>query len=610
MMKSEKCSENKFYAWQVMAPPIATLQPEQSLMEAVKKLSDYKLSALPVIDDMGKLIGMVSSQQVLDRISQGLSLNIKVASIMKNKGLLIVNRADTLNLASNVDCEITCVCEKGVLVGVIYQDRILQSYEWKTQMLKRFENLSKEYEMILNNCYDSIYLTDEKGNVLWVNPASERITLKKPTEVIGKNVQNLEREQIFFPSITNLVLQHKKTMTIIQEVRDGDKVVCTSNPIFDENGKVTRVVTVTRDVAKLIEYLQEFGNTPEIEELFNRLKEANKLNERYYSELRELRKARIVEREVIGCSKEFKNVLELAKKVASVDTTVLILGESGVGKDVIATKIHEMSDRREGPFMKINCGAIPENLLESELFGYEVGAFTGARKERKLGLIEMADEGTLFLDEIAELPLNLQVKLLQVIQERRFIRLGGTNPKNVDIRIIAATNKDIKSMVKAGKFREDLFYRLNVVPIVIPPLRNRKEDIPQFIMYFIDKFNKKYCRNKQLASKTVDILLNHEWLGNVRELENMIEYLVVVCDQDIIHPNDLPECINKVKKFQTLDSINVEEISSLEEAVEAMEAKIIKKVYNNCKSTIKTAKKLGVNQSTIVRKLKKYGLRS
>ncbi len=606
MTESEKYAKSKFYAWQAMVPPVSTLQPQQSLLDAAKELSNHKLSAIPVVNETGKLMGVVSGQQILSRIARGLSLNIKVAGVMENKNLLILNRGDILNLKTEVDFEIICVCEKGVLIGVVYQDRLLHAYEWKTQMLSRFESLSKEYEMILNHCFDSIYVTDEKGNVLWANSASERISLKKPIEVIGKNVYGLEVAQVFFPSSTNLALQHKKCMTIFQEVRDGDKVVCTSNPVFDEQGKLIRVVTVTRDVDKLIEYLKEFANSSEIEELFDRLKEANKLNERYYSELSELRRERIVERELIGCSQEIKNVVELAKKVASVDTTVLILGESGVGKDVIAAKIHEMSDRREGPFMKINCGAIPDNLLESELFGYEPGAFTGARKERKLGLIAMANEGTFFLDEIAELPLNLQVKLLQVIQDKKIIPLGGIKPISVDIRIIAATNKDIKSMVEEGKFRQDLFYRLNVISILIPPLRERKEDIPQLIMHFIDKFNRKYSRNKQLASKTMDMLLNYEWLGNVRELENMIESLVVICEQDIIKPNDLPANINAAKKIKTLDFDNIEKIGSLGEAVEALEAKIIEETYKNCNSTIKTAKVLGVNQSTIVRKLKKY----
>ena len=227
-----------------------------------------------------------------------------------------------------------------------------------------------------------------------------------------------------------------------------------------------------------------------------------------------------------------EDTIKLSLRIAAVNTTVLILGESGVGKGLIARFIHENSLRNKGPFIKINCGSIPESLLESELFGYETGAFTGAKREGKPGLVELAHKGTLLLDEIADLPLNLQVKLLQVIQERELTRIGGTKPIRIDIRIIASTNKDIRKMVKQGEFREDLYYRLNVIPITIPPLRERKEDIELLIDFFISHYNKKHNKSISLQEDVIEALLQYCWPGNVRELENLMERLVVTSEMN------------------------------------------------------------------------------
>ncbi len=289
-----------------------------------------------------------------------------------------------------------------------------------------------------------------------------------------------------------------------------------------------------------------------------------------------------------------------------VDTTVLLLGESGVGKDVLATTIHQQSERSDGPFIKINCGAIPENLLESELFGYEAGSFTGANNKRKLGLFEIANGGTMFLDEIGEMPLNLQVKLLNVLQEKSFMRVGGSESIHVDIRIISATNRDIVAMVREGKFREDLFYRLNVVPITVPSLRERKEDLPVLIFHFLDTFNKKYKRNRQLSDEVMKELLAYDWPGNIRELENLMERLVVIGNSYIIHLCELPQNIYKSKEKKFFDDIiDGDKMMPLAEAVQAFELKLINDAYKRYHSTAKVAEVLGVNRSTITRKLQK-----
>lgn len=308
---------------------------------------------------------------------------------------------------------------------------------------------------------------------------------------------------------------------------------------------------------------------------------------------------------IIAYSIEMGKVLQVATKVAQVTSTVMILGESGVGKEVVARFVHNASLRRGGPFVTINCGAIPPNLLESELFGYEAGAFTGAKRQGKPGMIETASSGTLFLDEISDLPLDLQVKLLQVIQERRLTRVGGIQPIEVDIRIIAATNRDLAKMVERGEFRADLFYRLNVVPIVIPPLRSRRDDIIPLIYHFLAKHNNTHRYNKTISRETREVLTRYSWPGNVRELENLIERLVVTVEGDEIGVEDLPQYI-KERDVSCNSKVIVEGVIPLREAVEEVERQLIKHAQEEHETTYEIAEALGVNQSTVVRKLKKY----
>ncbi|MEC9488043.1 MAG: sigma 54-interacting transcriptional regulator, partial [Halanaerobium sp.] len=300
-----------------------------------------------------------------------------------------------------------------------------------------------------------------------------------------------------------------------------------------------------------------------------------------------------------------ESVLNLAEKVARVNSTVLLQGESGVGKGVVARIIHDLSAREDGPFVAINCGAIPETLLESELFGYETGAFTGASRKGKPGLIETAEGGTLFLDEITEIPLNLQVKLLQVIQERRLVRIGGVRPIAVDIRVIAATNQDIEMLVREGLFREDLYYRLNVVPIKIPPLRERQEDIIPLINHFLERYNKKYGQEKDLTREAKRALKKYHWPGNCRELENLIERLVVTSEQAVIGLTDLPQ---NIKGYMPGNPVEVHRLLPLGEARELVEKLLLEKARAEAESgsTYEMARILSVDQSTVVRKWNKY----
>ena len=295
---------------------------------------------------------------------------------------------------------------------------------------------------------------------------------------------------------------------------------------------------------------------------------------------------------MVGSSLAMQRVMDLIRRVAPVDSTILLLGESGVGKGVLAAEIHRLSPRRSGPFVRIDCAALPGSLLESELFGYSPGSFTGARREGKPGLIEQAHGGTLFIDEIGDVPLELQVKLLHVIQERRIIRLGAVTPTAVDIRIIAATHRDLEAMVAEGRFRADLYYRLNVVPVKIPPLRERPEDIPVLARTFLDRFCARYRVERTLTPEAVERLVAYSWPGNVRELENLVERLVVTLDEREIRPEHLP------LPAPGGPPVQVREIVPLKEAVAALELELVGEAYRRFGSSVKVGRASGIHQTT------------
>lgn len=457
-------------------------------------------------------------------------------------------------------------------------------------------NLNKELTAIIETSYDGITVTDKHGLMLRVNQSYEKITGISPVEILGNYVSELVKKGYFNQSVVSLVIQEKKPVTILQRIIKIDKeVIVTGNPVFNEAGEIVKVVTNVRDITELNSYK-------------SRLKKYTDLNEKYLMELEHLRQQLFVQNNVIARSKEMQQVLDQAMRVAQVDCTALITGESGVGKEIVAKIIHNLSPRKDRPFIKINCGAIPDNLLETELFGYEGGAFTGANQKGKQGLIEVANGGTLFLDEIGELPLPLQVKLLRVLQDREVLRVGGTHSIKVDIRVISATNKDLKTMVLQKQFREDLFYRLNVVPINIPPLRDRKSDIFPLINFFLGKYCEKYGRQKQLTQETIAALTHYHWPGNVRELENVIEQVVVLSLDETIALEDIPvEITGNVNACHC--DISISEVVPLKEAVEVLQKKLILKAIEQFRSTQKAAEVLGIHRTTLVRKAQQYSIK-
>ncbi|WP_257349979.1 sigma-54 interaction domain-containing protein [Pseudalkalibacillus decolorationis] len=464
--------------------------------------------------------------------------------------------------------------------------------------MEKLEILEIELDALVRASKDNIVITDGEGIVLRASPNSSAIYGTDSSSLIGKTVIELEAENVLSPSVTIMVLKERKEVQVMQHTSTGRSVMATGIPVYDEAGEIIRVISFSHDLTEL-QHLKE-----DYEELRTTM-------ERYQSEILEIREKDHGLENMVIKSKSIQRTWQLVQRVAKSDASVVFLGESGVGKNVFARALHKGSQREKETFIEVNCGAIPESLFESEMFGYEAGSFTGANKKGKPGLIELADKGTLFLDEIGELPLPVQAKLLKVLQEKEVTRVGGIKSKSIDFRLIASTNQDLSEMVKQGKFRQDLFYRLNVISITIPPLRERKEDITMLSHYYLQKFNEKYGMSKFFHATTIEGLVAHDWPGNVRELQNMIERLVITAETNTIYPDSLPFYIQQ-ERLQNTDSLLIEELeersTTLREALEEVEIRWLKRAARQYRTTYEMAEYLGLNQSNVVRKLKKYGI--
>lgn len=435
---------------------------------------------------------------------------------------------------------------------------------------------------IFQYSYDGILLLDSKGYAITANESYTQITGTPLHDIVGKNYREVTS---LHDMVSPKVLDQKRPLTIINFVR-GKGILVTGNPIFNEHGSITHVVINVRDITML--------KNVSIEMLLSiALKDNKKLEEKINPDYP------VKINGVIAKSPQFIKVIQLVSKISKVDSTVLLLGESGVGKEVIANIIHTLSDRLNQPLIKVNCAAIPHNLLESELFGYDKGAFTGADQRGKPGLFEQANGGTIFLDEIGDIHMDVQAKLLRVLQEFELTRVGGRKSIPINVRVIAATNQNLEDMVEKGEFRKDLYYRLNIIPISIPSLKDRKEDIAPLSYAFLHKFNNKYSLKKTLHPVTVQLMEQYEWPGNIRELENLIERLAVTVDHDEIVWSDLPFAL---KEPPTPKKV------SLKQLLQDVEKKIIYQKLEEYKTTRQAADALGISQSSLVKKVQKYKL--
>ncbi|MFZ5648524.1 MAG: sigma-54 interaction domain-containing protein [Bacillota bacterium] len=453
--------------------------------------------------------------------------------------------------------------------------------------LETVQNLNRELEAIIESSSDGIFVTDGQGVVLRVNKAYEQITGYTAHRLIGKSMHQLMAEGLFERSVTLEAICHKKPFTTERKGVSGNTLLVTGRPVLDEKGDVFRVVVSVRDFN-------------ELNRLRHEVQYQRALAQHFAAELN-IQRVRVNIEKLVAKSPAMIQVVELAARVAQFSTTVLLLGESGVGKEVLARFIHENSPRAEKPFIKVNCAAIPETLLETELFGYAPVAFTGATKEGKPGLFELAHRGSILLDEIGELPLSLQAKLLRVLQDPEITRVGEARTRRIDVRVIASTNKKLAEEVQKGRFRGDLFFRLNVVPINIPPLRERSEDIIPLVALFSHRLQEKYGASKIFKAEVLNRFLAYHWPGNVRELENLVERLFVVAPGKEIDLGLVDTFRHSSDNAQS-SPVTVHDLVPLKQAVHEVERQLIERALSIYGSSYKAAEVLKVDPSTIIRK--------
>ena len=446
------------------------------------------------------------------------------------------------------------------------------------------------FEELLNALHDGVYVTDGDGTTLKVNKAYERLTGLRSADLVGRSMQVLVSEGVISQSASLRVLQEGLPVSVMQSLSHGKKLLVSATPIFDSNQGIRYVVSTVRDMTELLRMKHERDELQQLKQLRNST-----------AQLHAGQRDDLLNSLPLDNQQASGRVFSLARQVAGSSVKVLLQGETGVGKTLVAQFIHNAGPRAKEPFLALNCGALPENLIEAELFGYAPGAFTGAGPKGKRGLLELAHHGTLFLDEIGDLPLPVQVKLLKVIEENRFIPVGGLELKEVDVRIISATHHDLKQRVAQGLFRADLYYRLNVVPIHIPALRERSEEIPALLDFYLDSFNSTYSRAVQWSLEALDLLCEYPWPGNIRELINLVERLVVTVQGDTIEALDLPE------EILDLDPQHADQTRlPLRKIVENAERAAIRAALRLHKTTRNAAKALGVSQATVVQKMKRW----
>jgi PAS domain S-box-containing protein len=619
---------------QIMISQVNSIGPE----EDVSNLIAINVGNLPVLRDQ-TVVGMVTlSDTIRAYFSSLIALHAELNAVINSthNGILTVNEAGEITLI-NKAAEWILGLKREDVVGkkisevvpqsklpeilasgqgrfgqkVVYQEKVfisnltpvmgnkqiigavevfqdISELEMISEELSYTKQIKEELSAIIDSSFDGFHITDNQGKTLRINKAFERITSIPISDLMGKTIAELVDAGVYCHDVLKLVLEKREPVTISQESKPGNTVIITANPVFDEQGNLFRIVINVRDISELNDLRQQ-------------LEQARTLSHHYQEELN---RYNLADQFVIR-SKESRDLADLCVRLGQVDATVLIKGESGVGKEFAAQIIHSNSNRRDKPMIKVNCAAIPESLFESELFGYEPGAFTGASKEGKPGFFEAAHGGTLLLDEIGEMPLSTQAKLLRAIQDKVITRVGGTKPIKVDVRLIAATNRNLQEMVQNKEFRRDLYFRLNVIPVTVPPLRDRKVEIPFLVDHFVKKFNAKYGFKKRIDERQIKALMNYDWPGNVRELENLIERVLVTSPGNVIRHINLHDF-----DHADYEAINYEHFIGfkLQTAIEQLEKYLIQNSLETLGTTRKAAQELGVSQPTIVRKAAKYNI--
>ena len=561
-----------------------------TLKQLLDLLLEHSVSYVLVL--AGNQVEMVfSSQDLMEKYLRGFSPETPVSEIPSFLPLVTAPSSTPLTQLMGFERDTLIIAtEDSVPVGIApftsaIQDLALLSATHLFDM--PFHSLQQVFDSI----EEEIIVSTGNGTICYMNPKAEALIDVPAQELIGRNLKDVVKEKLFYPSAALEVLKTHKKVDMHTYLQTGEERLSTALPIFDSKGNLQYTVCTSKNVNEIL-LLNE------------RLQSKKKKLQQMNLELERMQKLEFEQMDFYFDSPKMFKVMKSIRRAAPLDMTVLVQGETGVGKELIAKSIHYLSPRHSHPFIKINCGLIPENLIEAELFGYENGAFTGAAKGGKKGKVELADGGTLFLDEIGDMPYHLQIKLLDFLQDSSFVRVGGTKRLKADVRIISATNRDLNAMVADGTFRMDLFYRLNVFSLQIPPLRERMEDIPCLIEYFIKKFNSKYKMNRRLSPSCIQAMYQYSWPGNVRELEHALERMLVMSDSDEITSDTLKEALD----LQEGPSLNIlcNGIMPYKEAKRQLEKLLVERAYAMYGSTYKAAAALEIDQSTVAKLLKKH----
>lgn len=575
-----------------------SLIPDAGLFH-MDSLIDSIANGIVTINHAGRIVQFNHSAQKTFRIKAIEAVGRPILEVLPNTGGKLLECLNTGESFHNYKltgqfvqlmANISPIFQDRQIMGAVSVFQKISEFEEIANELESYKRINRQLNAIFESSYDGLFITDGAGIILKLNKSSERLNGHNMHDVIGKDIKEVVDQGYIDRSVTLEVLKRKTPLTIMQRLKNGRHLIVTGTPVYDERGNIDLVVTNERDITFLNlmrSQLESDMGTSEIA-----------VSAPPYSV-----DSDDAEHRMVAVAPATQKTFKAAGNLAGYDTTLLLLGESGTGKSLLAQHITSLSPRKKHRFVKINCGAIPENLMESELFGYKKGAFTGADLAGKPGLVQIAHKGTLFLDEIGELSPLLQVKLLTLLEDKEITPVGGTEPIKVDVRILAATNTDLKKRVEEKRFRQDLYYRLNVVPIYLPPLRERREDIPALIHNFIMLFNRKHNLRKTLSRETIDLLGAYHFPGNIRELQNIIERLMITTPGDDIQIAELESCY----LFEPSLPDELEHLGNpLRQRINAYEKKLIIKALECSGNKHRAARTLGIDPSTLGRKIKKH----
>ncbi|MFZ5633159.1 MAG: sigma 54-interacting transcriptional regulator [Bacillota bacterium] len=575
-----------------LCPPVVNLE---SYINRLKTMLDATYNAIIEVDREGRIVTLNRAMERVLGTAGPKLIGRPLAELVPYNGLNEVMTGGKPQIGRQITIgektylsNRSPVFQDGTVIGAV---AVLQDITELKQVIDELASERSERELleaILDNTYDRIVVVDKNARITMMSQAYAEFLEVKKEDVIGRDVRDvIENTRMHIVVETGI-----PEFESVQRIKGGD-MICTRFPI-KKDGKV--VCAVGRML---------FQDVSELKTLADKVARLQHEVEYYKGELKRYQGTRYRIDSIVGKSPQIERLKSIALKVAKSSSTVLLLGESGTGKEMFAHAVHNASPRSLGPFVRVNCAALPENLLESELFGYQEGAFTGAQKGGKTGKFELADGGTIFLDEIGDMPANMQAKILRVLQEREIERVGGSRPKKIDVRVIAATNRNLEEMVRKNQFREDLYYRLNVVTMEIPPLRERMEDIPPLAEFFLKKLSRQLgCGQKRISGDALAVLLHHRWPGNIRELENVLERALNVIEGDTITPSFLPYYLTRNELTGSEDHIG-----PLKEALEAYEKAILERAIKlSGGNKLNAAKMLKLSKSTFYEKLTRHNM--